>query len=352
MSKKIIEIFGHTNQADREVGIEIEMEGHNLGINCRGWMTDEDGSLRGESIEYILRRPIKHREVPLYLNRLQTHLKENGADLRPSDRCGVHIHINCQQLTLDEVFKFAVLYMVVEDLLVKWCGPTREGNLFCLRARDAEALVFFLTEAIQKSNITNLVQKDIRYAAINFTSLEKYGSLEFRTMETPKDFSSINTWVDMLMAIKDASLQYNELHNIIEDISVKGAKKFLTNIFKENAEKLFCKDMEKMLIASARRIQDAAYAHRFKKKVNQLPNQLPEWLESKQDALTQWCTLHGYTYVYLDLQGRHFYYKDTRNNLRRLDYIIGPNDGVIEDVPDSYFNHQLIAQLRDEYRRV
>lgn len=353
MAKKIIELFNLTSQADRDVGIEIEMEGHNLHIHCPGWIETEDGSLRGESAEYVLRRPIKAKEVPLYLTRLQKHLKENGAVLAPSDRCGVHIHINCQQMTEEEVFKFAILYMVVEDLLVKWCGPTREGNLFCLRAKDAEALVYYLTEAIQKNKISHLVYKDIRYAALNFTSLSKYGSLEFRTMQTPEDFKTIETWVEMLMSIKNASQQYGEPHHIIEDISLKGTKQFLRSVFKEHAEQLFCNNMQELLIAAARRIQDAAYAQRLKKKVNpDQPNnqqeELPGWLKDKIEYLKVWVAVHNHIAAFWDVRNETLWWRIANGNVRTADYY-AERDWHIDEVPDWYYENETFEELKRDF---
>lgn len=355
MAKKIIELFNLTSQADRDVGIEIEMEGHNLHIHCPGWIETEDGSLRGESAEYVLRRPIKAKEVPLYLTRLQKHLKENGAVLAPSDRCGVHIHINCQQMTEEEVFKFAILYMVVEDLLVKWCGPTREGNLFCLRAKDAEALVYFLTEAIQKNKIAWLTDKDIRYAALNFTSLSKYGSLEFRTMQTPENFKTIETWVEMLMDIKQASQKYGEPHHIIEDISLKGTKQFLKSVFKEHAEQLFCPNMQELLISAARRIQDAAYANSLQKKVNPgQPNnqleELPEWLEDRVRYFQTWMEMHRYTAVFWDVRNERLWWRKENGDVREADYYL--EDGWDRnDVPDWYYENETFEELKRDYER-
>lgn len=349
MPKKIIEMFGVTNQTDREIGIEIEMEGTNLHINCPGWLEAHDGSLRGESAEYVLRRPIKQKDVDKYLDRLTKALKDNGAVLIPSDRCGVHIHINCQQMTQEEVFKYALLYFVVEDLLTKWCGETREGNLFCLRAKDAEALVMFLTEAIQRDNIALLTGKDIRYAAINFTSLAKYGSLEFRALETPKDFSVIKKWIELLINIRDASKHYKELHQIIEDISLKGPRGFLKAIFKDNAELLYCPRMEKTMIDSARRIQDAAYAVRFKKKVIPGNEPLPNWFEDTLINMRLWCQDRDREFLYYAPDAQRLYCRFPVNEMG-----IAPIAAIawginnVEDIPENYYNYEYKEELDNQ----
>ena len=49
MGKLIVEEFSVKPQPGREIGVEIEMEGHGLPSGPRGWITTTDGSLRGPS---------------------------------------------------------------------------------------------------------------------------------------------------------------------------------------------------------------------------------------------------------------------------------------------------------------
>lgn len=266
--KTIIEEFPQLiPQFEREIGIEIEMEGVNLPPGPRGWATKADGSLRGEAVEWVLERPQTESDAMVLLTRLENYIKECKSTLLPSDRCGVHIHINVQDMLVEDVIKFVTLYLVVEDLLVRWCGEDREGNLFCLRGRDAEFLIRCLLQVNQKSTFKQIVHRDIRYASLNLTSLAKFGSLEFRSLRTPKDFGVIKTWIKMLLELKNAIHMFKSTEDIIEFISLQGGRSFLKKIFPTTYNVLITQnDINGRIIDSARLIQDVAYAEKFKPK--------------------------------------------------------------------------------------
>lgn len=271
--KTVLEIFGVTPK-EGEIGIEIEMEGNVLypdpGETVGAiWKGVEDPSLRGMALEYVLIDPAARQDVSGYLEVLAQYLKKNKVKLIDTDRCGVHVHVNCQQLSFKQLINFVCLYLIFEDLLVKWCGESREGNLFCLRARDAEYITTFLQKAVIRGAFGRINEQEIRYASINVAALAKYGSVEFRSMPTPDDLSLINTWVEMLLAVKDASLTYNETYEMVEGLSAANSTEaFLNMVFKDNAKHLVCPEMDKLLMEGVRRVQDLAYLPKILKARN------------------------------------------------------------------------------------
>ena len=143
-----------------EIGIEIEMEGQMLPhIGSNTWRSEADGSLRGESIEYVLKKPVAREQVAKVLTQLQDMLAKDGAVLEPSNRCGVHVHVNAQQYTFLQVMNIVVLYLMFEDILTKFCGQHREGNYFCLRARDAGRFVEQLIATMKNCSIHHTQQQ-------------------------------------------------------------------------------------------------------------------------------------------------------------------------------------------------
>lgn len=220
----VSQYMGWKNPPAGEVGIEIEVEGKGsiwFPSDSSIWAFKEDGSLRGNSGEYVLRSPCKREEVKVVLDALETELMRKYTII-PSVRQGVHVHINMNDCTLRQVLAFACCYYILEDLLVEWCGTNRVGNPFCLRALDAEYIIDYLIKCLRrgKEDLMNLNTDTIRYAALNFKSLPKFGSMEFRAMETEKNFNRINTWVEMLLHIKDFSKKYDGTPtNIIRDFS-------------------------------------------------------------------------------------------------------------------------------------
>lgn len=247
---------------DREVGIEVEMEGENLptGTPITGWRQESDGSLRGNSCEFVLARPVHRDQVKRSLNILHKALKGSGAKLAKTDRCGVHVHVNVQDLEFQQLINFVLLYLAFEEILVKYCGEDREGNLFCLRATDADYILAELLKSKKKSTLSNISNDTFRYASVNLAALAKYGSVEFRSLKTPDDVNSIDDWVSLLLAVKDFSLTFNDSKEIVEGFSRNGEIPFAKKVFGSLFTKIKCDNFGEMLRNGVRRIQDIAYA--------------------------------------------------------------------------------------------
>ena len=212
---KIIDIFGVPKQDEKDIGIEIELEGVDLKHPIRQyWKGVGDGSLRGTSIEYVLKTPVRRKLTLQRLTSLKKELEDHGSQLQPSDRCGVHIHVNCQQLTTKQVINFAIVYLILEDLLVEMCGEERVGNLFCLRASDADRIITALRICKQDDDLSHIQSNRYRYASINLAAISKFGSVEFRAFQTPKDLLKIQKWIEILLRIKDYSMGFDEAYDI------------------------------------------------------------------------------------------------------------------------------------------
>ena len=218
-------------KTDGEIGIEVEIEGTGVqNINVTGWNTVGDGSLRGEAAEFVLRRPVAFKKAPEYLFRLHKAL-EGQVNIVDSDRCGVHIHINCQELNFKQTLNFIILFLIFEQMLVNYCGEAREGNLFCLRSSDAEAIIVALNRAAALNSFSKMQNNNYRYAAINLYALSKYGSLEFRSLSTPRDVRTIEIWINLLHQIFEKSKHFNNPSDIIEAVSFQGPYEFARAIF-------------------------------------------------------------------------------------------------------------------------
>lgn len=223
-----------------DVGIEIEVEGMQPLPTRVGekWRSEMDGSLRGYSMEYVLKEPCPIERAGTYLKLLKHHLKKNEAEIIYSERAGSHVHVNVQDLTWDEIVYMSLVYYCLEVPLIRYCGPNRVGNHFCLRVKDAEWVLEPLERAIKYNTPTHLRDEDIRYAALNFNSLFSYGSLEFRAMEVQPDFSKIGEFAKMLVAIREFSRDQANLKTIPQMISGVGPTGWAKNILGEELFKL------------------------------------------------------------------------------------------------------------------
>lgn len=143
----INQLFAPKTQVGR-FGIEIEVEGQNLPPAIPYFKRVADHSLRGESAEYVFDKPLNLDQVHKAMDAFIFYM--NGVKVDDSDRTSVHVHLNVQQWTVKRVFTFFMLYAMFEEFLVKFCGESRENNLFCLRLKDAEGLILTLGRAFKR----------------------------------------------------------------------------------------------------------------------------------------------------------------------------------------------------------
>jgi len=252
----------HVRPQRGDLGIEVEVEGDKLPRPNEYWRCEHDGSLRGESMEYVLQRPMSLSETRKALAHLSHCYKENGSQIADSPRCGVHVHVNCQKLTMTQLYNYFVIYLVLEDLLTKFCGKDREGNLFCLRAQDAEYLLYVLERSLDDGEFRRRFGRDeVRYAAMNVKALATYGSLEFRAMRGTEDMALIDKWATMLLSLRNKATEFEFPSDIVTTVSAGGCENFLRSLLPDDAEMFMAYDgWEGMLMDGVRRAQEIAFA--------------------------------------------------------------------------------------------
>ena len=215
------------HRANGDLGVEIEVEGDNLPEPQDYWRCEYDGSLRGESKEYVLRKPYTLASTRLALEHLDKCYIDNNTVVHESVRAGVHVHVNVQELTTVELFTFMVAYIILEDLLIKYCGEYREGNLFCLRLKDAEHLLYVIEQVAETRDYTQFQSEMLRYSSMNVCSLWKFGSLEFRAMRGTRDLELVGDWAEILLNIRNQAIKYANAKELVEDIHTNGSESFL-----------------------------------------------------------------------------------------------------------------------------
>ena len=254
------------HQTDGDVGVEIELETTSRSplppdITGDQWRLTRDGSLRGNSGEYVLRAPAPIERVSGYIARLRTTLKNSGIPVTYSFRAGVHVHVNVQELSLKELVQFAALYYILENVLVEWCGPDRVGNHFCLRSCDAERSVDLSSQVIRERNWYLLEGATIRYASLNWHSLIQYGSLEFRAMSTKEGLEDVEVWAHMLYNLREKAKEYNSPQEIFLNLSDRGSEDFVLELVGEENFKLLrgCEDFDYKIHEGMRLAQDFVF---------------------------------------------------------------------------------------------
>ena len=224
---------------ESKFGIEIELEGSDFPNSpARGWNVHNEGSLRGESREYVTRGPASFGGVHRLMTDLRHSFKDSGADLKKTYRASTHIHYNVQNKTLDRILKSIIRFVCFEPLVVELCGAERNGNLFCLPTYDCGDTVLWLNDFISKSSgksKSTVAYNHLRrgkYAALNTDPLTQFGTLECRVFPTTVDTRNIIkwcTWLDNILGVDKGSItEYvkslakdtdTEVLRIFEDVS-------------------------------------------------------------------------------------------------------------------------------------
>ena len=212
------------------IGLEIECEGNSFkkeGLPAP-WTFHVDHSLRGQdNAEYVLAKPIAFNRVPEALDILWSMFEQHGTVLADSNRTSVHVHLNVQDWYLNRLTSFLAMYFCVEELLTAWCGEHRVGNLFCLRAKDAPAIVSHLRHFI-RTNGKHQIPESFHYAGLNAQALFKYGSVEIRTLRGPTNKQVILDWVSMLERLYTLAAEYDDPRDICGLFSSGGPLNFLS----------------------------------------------------------------------------------------------------------------------------
>lgn len=255
-SYKIAVLLNRRSVTDGDIGLEIEVEGNQFPksedyydeedeyhdeshpLIPSEWMYVHDGSLRGQdNAEYVFQEPLPFSAVPSALTNLWSMFEAFGSVLDESNRTSVHVHLNATNFHLNRVCSFVALYVAVEEVLTSWCGDHRVGNLFCLRAKDAPAILSKARSFVCTGNPMYL-DDGLHYSGLNLHSLTKHGSIEIRAMRGVRDPEIIQTWVDILERIYRLSADHEDPRTICEMYSGGGSESFLRYVLGNNADRV------------------------------------------------------------------------------------------------------------------
>lgn len=226
---KPVQLFGKksltNSRLDSVIGIEFENEVKTKNIpenlansgmpSCiNGWKFHTENSLRYEGFEWVS-PPTKltdYRESIISLfEALRKIYEKKKLPFTNSLRTSVHIHFDVTKLNTLEIINFACLYWLLEPVLQHYCGAHRQGNLFCIRLRDSKYIKHVLaSEIIEEIPImhSTMTAENYRYSSVNFNSLYKFGTLEFRMMRGVSVEVDAFHWIDALEAIRKFSLLF------------------------------------------------------------------------------------------------------------------------------------------------
>lgn len=197
---------------DQFFGLELEIENIRGSIIEKappGWAIKTDGSLRGgASREYISDGPRAPGELIKDVDDLLAALILHGnTEARCSSfRTSMHVHMdftrredykNMPYDSIHGVQSVALLYYLLEDQFFEISGQDRKRSGFCFPLDETLPLFArFLFDA------TTASVNGGRYYGMNFKSLARLGTLEFRHMPLSLNRNRVITWLDTLCRLK------------------------------------------------------------------------------------------------------------------------------------------------------
>lgn len=258
------------------VGVEIEIEKARslLAKTPLWWVVKEDGSLRNNGYELVFKIPYKGQDVISAVGEAYTSLINNKMQVSP--RTGIHVHVDVRDLNIKTLKKLCILYALTEEPLFKWVGDHRDSNSFCLPWYEADGDIEQIAKILSKdkANITLESRRIHRYSACNLHAISKFGSIEFRHLQTTMDPQRLVTWINLLLCLKVAALEAPTPDKILEEYQASGRTKFIKNIFGPLASKLDASSIDlgvllakELVFGSTSEVENNFFAHLFKQGV-------------------------------------------------------------------------------------
>lgn len=237
--KTVAQMF-NVKQVEGDFGLEVELEGRLGNRNTVDrFRYEHDGSLE-DGVELVLREPTPIGDLKLVMSDLSKVI--SSCTIKPSIRCGVHIHINATHMNALQLVNFLTIYYTLENIMLDHCGEGRQSNLFCLRGADAEYQIKCAGRAL--SGDVHSLDDTIRYTALNLLALRNYGSLEFRALRTPtkSKMKEISKWVEVLLHIRECAMAEESPAKILSTFSGFEAKEFVLKYLPQLAQDVFNTD--------------------------------------------------------------------------------------------------------------
>lgn len=237
--KKLYALLGVKELQGAHVGIEIEAEGEGMTLVASpNWKSEDDQSLRGrfpdqrhEFVSSVLPKDKIEGAIDELIN-LQKDARFNF-----SFRTSTHVHVNCTDMTPDEITTFVYIYYLMERDMMRYCGPARNNNRFCLRMVDSEFQLDILDGLMENGfrDIRVFVDEGMRYAACNLAALVKYGTLEFRGMRGSLDKDVLMNWINQLLHLRDLAIKFGNPFSVYE-AALNDSAKFVVDYYGDRAD--------------------------------------------------------------------------------------------------------------------
>ncbi len=229
------------------LGVEIELEDcplETLTESTLYWHVGYDDSLRGDNaVEVRFTSPLGSFDTVKALRELENFIITSDITPIISYRTSTHIHIDIRTLNTKQLLNFILLVIFMEPVLFNYCRQYRSISPFSLPITTKQQSI---NTTINRSSTytepeTNIIKSilkyfidSVRYAGINFASISKFGSVEFRMLEGCYKVDKLLPWINILLSLYEKSIAYDSPKAMIADIHKYGFDKFSKHVLPED----------------------------------------------------------------------------------------------------------------------
>jgi hypothetical protein len=231
------------------MGLELEIEQLNNHLfeasppEYGRWETDN--SLRNGGYEFIT-KPATASHLFYAIKELFAKMKVSERNY--SERCSIHVHVNCQDITWQQMATLAMLYQTFEHLLFAFIGGDRNKNIFCVPWYETQ-LTFNSIDKL-RNNPGHIIKKWYKYTALNLIPLQTQGTIEFRHMHGNCDPKFILNWLNLIGCLFRYATEHtlDEVTKLIIGLNTSSAYKNVCDaVFMEWSELLYTSNFTALL---------------------------------------------------------------------------------------------------------
>ena len=177
----------------RAAGISVQVEGYNHTDHADHWKLVTDSSLHGNNT-FELVSPILHGEAGIdELEKVCWVLEL--CDVKVNDTCGLHIHMDAHDFTMDTWRNLAVTYKRLEPVIDAFMPGSRRNNRYC---KSLSGISETAIRGAQTINDLRRVFHSDRYHKVNLEAYARHCTVEFRQHGGSTNFTKMSAWIHFL----------------------------------------------------------------------------------------------------------------------------------------------------------
>ena len=177
----------------RAAGINVQVEGYNHTDHADHWKLVTDSSLHGNNT-FELVSPILHGEAGIdELEKVCWVL--DLCDVKVNDSCGLHIHMDAHDFTMDTWRNLAITYKRLEPVIDAFMPGSRRNNRYC------QPLSGISETAIRGAQTVTELRRAFhndRYHKVNLEAYARHCTVEFRQHGGSTNFTKMSAWIHFL----------------------------------------------------------------------------------------------------------------------------------------------------------